>query len=140
LTETPFFYVLTDATRLLVVDDDPITREFATVYLSSPVASVETASNGQEALDRIDIEQFDIVLLDVDMPGLSGFDVLKEIRKNVRSAHLPVLMITGREDISSIDLAYELGASSFVTKPLNWRLLAYQVRYVLRSSVMQRAS
>lgn len=129
-----FFHVLTEATTILAVDDDPIMREFAGVYLSSPSASVETAPDGVAALALVAQRSFDIVLLDIDMPGLTGFDVLQRLRTEPRTAALPVIVITGREDMASIDRAYELGATSFVSKPVNWRVLAYQVRYVLRAS------
>jgi DNA-binding response OmpR family regulator len=127
-------YVFDEPTRFLVVDDDPILREFASVYLSTPVATVETLPDGTTALDRLRRERFDVVMLDIDMPELDGFDVLERIRADDRLAHLPVVMLTGREDIQSIDKAYSLGATSFVTKPVNWRELSYQLRYVIRAN------
>ena len=129
-----YFHVLTENTAILAVDDDPIMREFASVYLSSPTASVQTAPDGRAALACLAGSAFDIVLLDIDMPGLSGFEVLEALRKKPEMADLPVIVVTGREDMASIDRAYDLGATSFVSKPVNWRLLAYQVRYVLRAS------
>lgn len=108
--------------------------EFATVYLTTPAATVQTVDNGEAALRSLETGAFDVVLLDIEMPGLSGFDVLKRLRSRTETASLPVIMITGREDIVSIDKAFELGATSFVSKPVNWRLLAYQVRFVVRAS------
>src|SRR5438105_15943188 len=78
--------------------------------------------------------QFDIALLDIGMPSLDGFSLLETIRTEPKLRHMPVTMLTGHEDIASIDRAYSLGANSFVTKPVNWRLLSYHIRYVLRSS------
>ena len=129
-----FFYVLDQRAELLVADDDPIMREFASVYLSSPVAEVVTVANGAEALAAIQPGRFDILLLDLDMPVMNGFQVLENLRSIPATATLPVIVITGREDMVSIDRAYELGATSFVIKPVNWRLLAYQVKYVLRGA------
>jgi DNA-binding response OmpR family regulator len=77
---------------------------------------------------------FDIALLDIAMPPPDGFELLERIRTDTRLHHLPVMMLTGQEDIASIDLAYALGADSFITKPVNWRLLSYHIRYVLRTS------
>jgi DNA-binding response OmpR family regulator len=134
MTGSAFFHVLTEDTKILAVDDDPIMREFAGVYLSSPHATVQTAQDGRAALDCLASGSYDIVLLDIDMPGLTGFDVLQRLRQRPETADLPVIVVTGREDIESIDRAYQLGATSFVSKPVNWRLLAYQVRYVLRAS------
>ena len=133
---TDFFYVLTDKTDLLVADDDPIMREFASVYLASPSATVFTAENGEDALAQLEARSFDLLLLDLDMPVMNGFEVLERLRADPATARLPIIVITGREDIVSIDKAYALGATSFINKPVNWRLLAYQVRYVLRASTM----
>lgn len=132
-----FFYVLEDAARILFVDDDPILREFAQVNLTSPNASVDVASNGAEALERL-IEGYDVILLDLEMPVLDGFDTLAAIRANPRTRDLAVIVQTGREDVEAIDRAFRLGATSFVTKPLNWRLLSYQMLYVLRASRAER--
>jgi CheY-like chemotaxis protein len=134
-----FFYVLDEAARVLFVDDDPILREFAQVNLASPKASVDVAADGAEALERL-TEDYDIVLLDLEMPVLDGFDTLAAIRANPRTRDLAVIVQTGREDVEAIDRAFRLGATSFVTKPLNWRLLAYQMLYVLRASRAERNS
>ncbi len=127
-------YVFDQPTRILVVDDDPILREFASVYLSTPVASVETVPDGSSALDCLRRERFDVIVLDIDMPELDGFELLQRIRADESLVHLPVVMLTGREDVLSIDKAYSLGATSFVTKPVNWRELTYQLRYVIRAN------
>ncbi len=68
------------------------------------------------------------------MPQLDGLSLLEEIRSDERLKHLPVIMLTGHDDIASIDRAYQLGANSFATKPVNWRQLSYQIRYVIRTS------
>jgi DNA-binding response OmpR family regulator len=67
------------------------------------------------------------------MPRLDGLGLIMRIRSDERLATLPVVVITGRDDLFAIDRAYEVGATSYVTKPLNWRLLSYQLRFVLRA-------
>lgn len=129
----PYRYVLEDELRLLCVDDDPILREFASVYLATPSARVETAADAEQGLARLEAEHFDIALVDLDMPGMGGFEMIRQIRAHTGIGRLPVIVVTGREDIASIDAAYHAGATSFVTKPVNWRLLSYQIRYVLRA-------
>jgi len=131
-------FVLDEPTRVLVADDDPILLEFAIVHLSSPMAVIETANDGATALAMLKEGQFDIALLDISMPGLDGFGVLEKIRADADLRHTPVMMLTGHEDIASIDRAYGLGANSFATKPVNWRLLSYHIRYVLRTSRIER--
>lgn len=128
-------YVATDADiRVLAIDDDPILREFALVYLTSPTVTVETADCGEAGLERLSEEAFDLVLCDIDMPGISGFEVLRAIRADPRLHRLPVIIVTSNEDMVSIDRAYEEGATSFVVKPINWRLLSYQIRFAYRAS------
>ncbi len=127
----PWTFVLDEPTRILVVDDDPILREFATVYLSSPCATIDTACDGVAARIRLGQVPYDVVLLDIEMPQLDGFSLLHEIRSDERLRHLPVIMLTGHDDIASIDRAYHAGANSFAAKPVNWRQLSYQIRYVL---------
>jgi CheY-like chemotaxis protein len=128
-----FTYVLDDDARILVTDDDPILREFARVHLTTPSASVELAESAEEGLDCLDKGEFDIALIDLEMPGMGGLEMIKRLRAHPRHRDLPVVVVTGRDDMSSIDLAYEAGATSFVTKPVNWRLMSYQLRYVLRA-------
>ena len=128
-----FFYVLEDDARLLFVDDDPILREFAQVNLASPSAHIDVAGGGEEGLRLMARQRYDLVLLDLEMPGMDGFTVLERMREDAVLRHVPVVVQTGREDVEAIDRCFHLGAASFVMKPLNWRLLTYQIRYVLRA-------
>lgn len=128
-----FFYVLEDAVRILFVDDDPIMREFAVVNLSTETASVVVGEDGVEAIKAIEAEDFDIILLDLEMPRMDGFEVLSRLRADERTARVPVVVVTGREDVGAIDKAFQAGATSFLVKPINWRLLSYQIRYVHRT-------
>lgn len=131
--EGSFFYVLDEPLRLLFVDDDPILREFALVHLTTAEARVETAADGLEALAAVEREAPDMMLLDLEMPNLDGFGVLERLRADPRYRELPVVVVTGREDISAVDRAFIAGATSFVVKPIHWRLLSYQVRFVWRA-------
>ena len=136
--DRPWSYVLAEPTKILVVDDDPILCEFAKVYLATPAAFIETAAGVDDAVERMKQEAFDIVLIDIEMPGRDGYDLLQIIRRDPRTANLPVMMLTGREDIASIDHSYDLGATAFTTKPVNWRQLSYHIRYLLRSSKIEQ--
>jgi DNA-binding response OmpR family regulator len=131
-------YVLDDPMRILVVDDDPILREFASVHLSTPSATVESAANGEIALRLLKDSPFDAVLSDLEMPVLDGFSLLEKLRADADLCHMPVIMLTGHDDIGSIDRAYGLGATAFATKPVNWRQLSYVIRYVLRANRTER--
>jgi diguanylate cyclase (GGDEF)-like protein len=117
----------------LVVDDRNTFRMIAHQYLARAGFSVLEASNGWEALQSLRKRQPDIILLDVEMPELDGFDTCMQVRANPEFATIPILMVTGRDDTESIDRAYSAGATDFATKPLNWSLLPHRLRYMLRS-------
>ncbi len=134
----PFFYVLSDTMRILFVDDDPILREFAIVNLTTEHATVDTATDGAAALAAIQAAAPDIMLLDLEMPTMDGFGVLRALRADPAYRDLPVIVVTGREDVDAVDRAFAAGATSFVVKPLNWRLLSHQLRYVHRTALAER--
>lgn len=127
-------FVAFEAARVLLADDDPILREFATVHLATPTVEVEVAEDGVAALDRLNQGGIDIALVDLDMPRMDGFELIERIRWDEQLKHLPIVVVTGREDMMAVDRAYALGATSFVVKPLNWRLLSHQLAYVLRNA------
>ncbi|MDP3288421.1 MAG: EAL domain-containing protein [Methyloversatilis sp.] len=124
---------------ILLVDDDVMVRLMATEALISAGFEVMDAASGEQALELFDSHGFSLVLLDVNMSGMDGFEVCRRIRERAHGRRLPVIMLTGMDDTVSIDSAYSLGATDFVTKPLNWTLLVYRVRYALRaaSTVME---
>jgi DNA-binding response OmpR family regulator len=130
---TTFRFVLTDEVSILAVDDDPIQREFSVVYLASETATVTTAGSAEEGLALLAARRFDIALVDVDMPGINGIEMVRRIRANAALSAMPVMVITGREDMASIDAAFDAGATSFMVKPVNWRLLAHQLKFLLRA-------
>lgn len=129
-----FFYVLDQDARLLFVDDDPILREFAQVNLASAAANVDVAGDGVEALEALKAQRYDLLLVDLEMPRMDGFELLAKLRADPATAHTPIVVETGREDVDAIDRAFRAGATAFVTKPLNWRLLSYQLRFILRAA------
>jgi len=134
----PFAFVLNDRTRILVVDDDPIQTEFAAVYLATPTATVDTAATAEDGLRMLAVNAYDVALIDIDLPGMSGIEMVRAMRATPRLKSLPVVMVTGFEDVVSIDQSYDAGATSFVTKPVNWRLLSYHLRFVLRALRRER--
>ncbi len=119
---------------VLVADDDPMLRLLTVKALQKEGFEVLQAGNGEEALSLFDRSLPDIVILDVMMPVMDGFSACGEIRKHPRGALVPVLMVTGLDDVESIRRAYEAGATDFATKPINWLVLGHRVRYMLRAS------
>jgi diguanylate cyclase (GGDEF)-like protein len=122
-----------DAT-VLVCDDDPTYLLLMEETLSSDNHNVLTAANGVDALKLYIQYEPNIVLLDVHMPMLSGFEVCAEIRKHPKGKDTPILMVTGADDILSIESAYKHGATDFLPKPLRWPMVAHRVRYMLKGS------
>ena len=120
------------APRLLVVDDDDVTRMLACAALEEAGFTVSEAVDGEAGLDACAREHPDLMLLDVMMPGLDGFETCRRLRAS--GAHLPVIMLTGLEDTASIESAYDSGATDFISKPINWTLLRHRVRYALRAA------
>ncbi len=123
-----------DLPRVLVVDDDITSRLLAQQALGAKGYTVIAAEDGLKALAAFQETQPHIVLMDVDMPNLNGFEACRQLRSLPDGRTVPILMATGREDLDSIDLAYEAGATDFATKPINWTILGHRVRYMLRAS------
>jgi diguanylate cyclase (GGDEF)-like protein len=119
---------------VLVVDDDDTTRMLAQRSLELAGFEVLEAEDGVAALELLDRRIPDIILLDVDMPKLDGFATCAQVRARPGGDMLPILMVTAFEDAASIDRAYAAGATDFISKPLNWSLLDYRIRYLLRAS------
>ena len=99
------------ACPLLVVDDDEMNRDVLSRRLVRAGYTVATCDSGQAALDYLDAREVSMVLLDVQMPGISGLDVLRAIRQRWSDARLPVLMVTAKEDSEDTVTAFNLGAS-----------------------------
>ena len=119
---------------VLLVDDDRGTRLLVTRFLEQGKFNVLEALDGMDALDRVDKDNIDIVLLDVDMPNMDGFTACRKIRQKQHCEDLPVLMMTGHDDDKSIDRAFEAGATDFVIKPVNGSVLCRRIRYILRAN------
>jgi DNA-binding response OmpR family regulator len=118
------------AARLLVVDDDPINRRLLARYLERLGHSVVTANDGGagwQVLRDGDAEPFDVVLLDVLMPELDGYEVLERIRADAALRHLPVIMISAVEETDSIVRCIELGADDYLPKPFSPVLLRARI-------------
>lgn len=129
---------MSGATRILVVDDDPTFLMLMRMALDSMGYQVFEAADGEAALAHFRDCACDMVLLDVDMPGMSGFDLCLSLRRMV-GEELPILMVTGMDDVSSIQRAYEVGATDFLAKPINWNLIGHRVRYLLRAATTLQA-
>ena len=118
--------------RILVVDDNEVNAELLIAMLASEHYFVSTAADGFEALAKIAAEKPDIVLLDVMMPGLDGFEACRRIKTDPVMADNPVIMVTALSDVDDLVRGFEVGADDFVTKPFNGLALMARVRLQLR--------
>ena len=115
--------------RVLVVDDEEIVRYSLQRVLKEAGYDVVTAANGQEALDRMSQLKIKLVLLDIKMPGLDGFQVLDLIRK---SSNVPVIMLTAVKEVTTVRDTLSLGADDYVRKPFHTRELLARIQAKLR--------
>lgn len=117
--------------KLLIVDDDIHLRKLVLTYAELEGFLCEEAENGQKAIDIVNRTQFDIMVLDVMMPGLDGFETLTEIRKE---SQIPVIMLTSRSEEYDKLLGFNLGADDYVSKPFSPKELVARIGAVLKRS------
>ena len=120
--------------RILIVEDEKLIRWSIRSRLKEEGYGVEEAENGKQGLFAIKETRPDLVLLDIMMPEFNGYDVCVELRRDPEFMNLPIVMVTALDDIDSVERAFEAGATNFVTKPLNWIVLSYHVKYILRAN------
>ena len=119
---------------ILIVDDDPTFRLIASEALRDSGFAVTEADSAAQALACLQRGRPDLVMVDAIMQGMSGFDLCRHLMCDNEFADIPVLMVTGLDDIDSVNQAFEVGASGFTTKPVNFPVLIQQLRFALRAS------
>jgi diguanylate cyclase (GGDEF)-like protein len=119
---------------VLVADDDPVMRLLMRQMLTQVGLDVIEAEDGVQALASYKHSGPDLVMLDVDMPAMDGFAVCREIRHQEVGGTVPIIMVTGGDELEAVTRAYEVGATDFISKPINWPILGHRVLYVLRAS------
>lgn len=124
--------------RVLIADDDEINLLLLRETLEGAGFEVVAASDGAEALNLAALDRFDAALLDVQMPNVDGHEVCRRLRAAEATRHLPIVMITGRDDPASIEKTYEAGATDFIAKPVNWTLIPHRLIYILRNADRDR--
>jgi CheY-like chemotaxis protein len=126
------------AARILVVDDDPLLRHLAVKVLAKYGHTVTEADNGKEALTMIRRQAPDLVVLDLDMPGIRGLEVLRELRAQPATAQLPVLILTASGNETATSASFEAGATDYLTKPFSIPQLTARVHACLERAAQRR--
>ncbi len=115
--------------RILVVDDDPIQREFAKHNLTADDMEIVACSSVDAALLELKHKKYHLIVTDFDMPGRNGHDLINAVR--ALGLSLPIILVTGSQDLSTVNAAYKLGITSFALKPVVWKTLIAQIRKAL---------
>ncbi len=105
--------------NILIIEDSHLEREYISRLLKQENLSPTAAENGEEGLEIAEKEEFDVILLDIIMPGINGYKVCEKLKKTDKNKHTPVIFITGNNDIDSLQRAFEAGGVDYILKPVN---------------------
>lgn len=128
----------TERTSILIVDDNPQNLELLEAYLEELDADVRKAVDGLEALAAVEQRQPDIILLDVMMPRMSGYQACVKLKSNPNTRDIPIVMVTALNEIADVERAVESGANDFLTKPVNKLELVTRVKSLLSVRQLKR--
>lgn len=121
-------------TKLLIVDDDPLFADIVRARLDGRACDIASSLNGAEALEFLRGNAVDVVVADLEMPVMDGYQFIEALRADADFTHLPIVVITGSEDADACERALACGANAFLTKPLNWSLFSHNISYVLNNA------
>ena len=122
--------------NVLIVEDDEFNRDLLQRRIKQSGFNTACASNGKEALEVLENEKFDLLLLDLMMPGIDGIEVLKRLKADAKHARIPVIMVSALDDSESIATCMRYGATDYITKPFNAVLLRARIESVLKETAL----
>jgi two-component system alkaline phosphatase synthesis response regulator PhoP len=124
--------IMTEKNRILIADDNPANCELLQAYLEEVDCQIELAIDGQDTLDKVASFQPDMILLDVMMPRLNGFEVCKQLKEDPQTSKIMILMVTALNEIGDIERAVGAGTDDFLSKPVNQVELVKRVENMLK--------
>jgi len=124
--------IMAENNRILIADDNPANCELLQAYLADVDCEIELAVDGQETLDRVASYRPDLILLDVMMPRLNGFEVCKQLKEDPENRRIMILMVTALNEIGDIERAVAAGTDDFLSKPVNQVELIKRVENMLK--------
>lgn len=125
--------------RILIVEDEESLLKLETILLTVKGYEVAGALTGNEALKKISVEKFDLILLDIMLPDIDGFEVCTRVKKDPRSSGIPVVMLTAKKNPDDLERGVACGASSYLTKPFKSAMIIEVIEKLLRSSSSKEA-
>ncbi len=120
--------------RILIVDDEEVIRKFVRIQLTKLGFDVVEATDGEEAIQRLEEDRFDLLICDILMPKKDGWEVLKAARSNPETKELPIIVLTAKNEDSDMFQGYEFGANYYMTKPFTKAQLLYGLRLMMGES------
>lgn len=123
---------MSEVTKILIVDDEPLIRDALAFKLTKDGYEVDTAEDGEKAIQKIEAQEYAIIISDIMMPFISGFELVKILKE--RGTDAPVLMLTSLNSETAVLKAFDLGADDFMTKPFSPNELSVRIKKLLKSS------
>jgi CheY-like chemotaxis protein len=120
---------------ILVVDDSSTVRKFVAASLNMKGFRVVTAGDGIEALERMPAEKFDLIILDLNMPDMDGFEFMRTLREAPEYRDIPIIILSSMTDLKNKDLALEMGATAFLEKPLSTEAIQREVFRFVKTTI-----
>ncbi|MEW6557844.1 MAG: response regulator [Elusimicrobiota bacterium] len=117
--------------KILIVEDDPPILEFLAFWLTKQDYEISTAEDGLSALEKIKTDKPDLILLDVMLPQMDGFEVCKKIRADENTKNIPVIFVTCKDAIEDIEKGFNVGGNDYVTKPIDNNHLLGRIKKIL---------
>lgn len=122
---------MSEKKRILIVEDEESLLKLETILLTVRGFEAIAAINGKMAIEKIGLEEFDLVLLDIMLPDIDGFEVCKQIRKDPRTAKVPIIMLTGKKTQKDYDKGILYGADSYLVKPFKSAMIINEINRLL---------
>ena len=119
--------------KVLIVDDEEVIRKFLRIHLDKLGYEVTEAADGEQAIEELGKDDFDLLICDILMPKKGGWEVIKEVRSNSKTRHLPVIVLKAKNEETDMFKGYDLGANYYITKPFTKAELLYGLRLMFDS-------
>lgn len=118
--------------KILIVDDDKTTRKLLSFYLKGSGFEIVTAENGLDALEKLGMNDINLVMTDLNMPYMDGIELVKTLKSDPNLAQIPIIMVTTEADINEQNRAFEAGANAYVTKPVTADMIVRKIKEILK--------